>query len=181
MVWRFAPMADPLVSEWHSRDLDSRISLREVAAVEDWQSSGATYHIMRDHPYHVAHILGGLFGMKITWTNFKTMKSDFQAILDFVKTWPGRSGLDQVALDNYVWPHAQLDMIAHDSYLCQTYPGPFNRAWPTQRISGPNFTAPTDSSVNNFVGSNGGCITLKKHKTCPKPCRPKNHQNWLLC
>jgi len=39
MVWRFAPMADPLVSEWHSRDLDSSISAREVAAVIDWRDN----------------------------------------------------------------------------------------------------------------------------------------------
>lgn len=38
-LWRFAPMADPLVEEWHSRDLDSRISRREVAAVEDWKQN----------------------------------------------------------------------------------------------------------------------------------------------
>ena len=49
MVWRFAPMADPLVSEWHCRDLDSRISERELAAVKNWQISNKTYHIMRDN------------------------------------------------------------------------------------------------------------------------------------
>ncbi len=39
MIWRFAPMADPLVDEWHSRDLDSVISDREAAAVNDWRSN----------------------------------------------------------------------------------------------------------------------------------------------
>ena len=38
MIWRFAPMADPLVEEWHSRDLDSCISAREAAAVRDWKN-----------------------------------------------------------------------------------------------------------------------------------------------
>lgn len=42
-------MADPLVSEWHCRDLDSRISERELAAVKNWQISNKTYHIMRDN------------------------------------------------------------------------------------------------------------------------------------
>ena len=36
-LWRFAPMADPQVAEWHSRDLDSRIMSRETAAVRDWK------------------------------------------------------------------------------------------------------------------------------------------------
>ena len=84
MVWRFAPMADPLVSEWHCRDLDSRISPRELSAVEDWQISGRTYHIMRDHPYHVATIVGCCFGMKITSDNYLTMTDNFDKMLDFV-------------------------------------------------------------------------------------------------
>ena len=35
-LWRFSPMADPLVAEFHSRDLDSRPTGREWAAVEEW-------------------------------------------------------------------------------------------------------------------------------------------------
>jgi len=47
MLWRFAPMADPLVTEWHSRDLDSVISEREAAAVADWRDNSlALYHVM---------------------------------------------------------------------------------------------------------------------------------------
>ena len=48
-------MADPLVAEWHCRDLDSRISSRELAAVNKWRTSNKTYHIMRDNKY-VTHI-----------------------------------------------------------------------------------------------------------------------------
>ena len=59
-------MADPLVSEWHCRDLDSRPSQRELAAVSDWQLSGKTFHIMRDNKYHGASIVGCCFGMKTT-------------------------------------------------------------------------------------------------------------------
>ena len=65
MLWRFAPMADPLVKEWHSRDLGSRISEREVAAVVDWLSTNKNYHVMRDHPNHRDKISGCCFGMKL--------------------------------------------------------------------------------------------------------------------
>ena len=52
-------MADPLVSEFHSRDLDSIISQREVVAVKDWLSSeNKTFHIMRDHKQHGSVIPG---------------------------------------------------------------------------------------------------------------------------
>ena len=58
-VWRFAPMADPLVSEFHSRDLDSIVSQREVAAVNEWLADKTkTFHIMRDHRQHGSAIPG---------------------------------------------------------------------------------------------------------------------------
>ena len=64
-LWRFAPMVDPLVREWHSRDLDSRLSDRETSAVQDWlYKSTKTFHIMRDHIYHVWPIMAGMFGMR---------------------------------------------------------------------------------------------------------------------
>merc|ERR1719431_1051297 len=47
MVWRFLPMADPTVDIMISRDLDSRFSPREAAAVSDWLASDHPFHIMR--------------------------------------------------------------------------------------------------------------------------------------
>ena len=171
-------MADPLVSEWHCRDLDSRISPREIAAVNDFLASGKSYHIMRDNPYHVASIVGCCFGMTVTSEAVHAvMKLDFESMLSYVGlTW--RKGLDQSALAAIVWPHAEPDMVAHDSYLCEMYYSPNNRPWPTQRVNGPNFTAP---EVLNFVGSNGGKIFLKQQSPCPVQCRPLEHQDWILC
>ena len=58
-VWRFAPLVDPLVSEFHSRDLDSIVSQREVAAVNEWlEAKNKTFHIMRDHKQHGSAIPG---------------------------------------------------------------------------------------------------------------------------
>ena len=58
-------MMDPLVKEWHSRDLNSRISEREVAAVVDWLATAKSFHVMRDHPSHIAKMKGCCFGMRI--------------------------------------------------------------------------------------------------------------------
>ena len=74
-------MADPMVSEWHCRDLDSRISERELAAVNDWEQSGKTFHIMRDNKYHVATIVGCCFGMKTTNSNAALMRKLFDDML----------------------------------------------------------------------------------------------------
>lgn len=43
-----------------SRDSDTYIIDRELAAVQEWMSSNEhTFHVMRDHPYHCIEILGG--------------------------------------------------------------------------------------------------------------------------
>ena len=66
MNWRFLPTLDPQVAlittnlQFHdeayfhcqvdimmSRDLDSRINLREAAAVQEWLDSGSVIHSMR--------------------------------------------------------------------------------------------------------------------------------------
>ena len=62
-IWRFLPLVDPLVDEFHSRDLDSQCSQRELDAVGEFQSTEyAQFHIMRDHRMHSAPMLGNLFG-----------------------------------------------------------------------------------------------------------------------
>ena len=58
-------MADPLITEWHSTDLDRNISEREVAAVNEFKTSNKTFHLMRDNPYHGHPLLGSRFGMMI--------------------------------------------------------------------------------------------------------------------
>ena len=47
MMWRFIPTLDPQVDIMLSRDLDSRYSWRETAAVEEWLESGEVIHSMR--------------------------------------------------------------------------------------------------------------------------------------
>jgi hypothetical protein len=62
MFWRFfAADSDDIVI---SRDTDSRLGLREKAAVDEWLSSDKDFHIMRDHPYHGYHIMGGMWGAR---------------------------------------------------------------------------------------------------------------------
>lgn len=42
MVWRYVPMSDPLVSEWHSRDLDSWLDQRQKFALDEWRINRIT-------------------------------------------------------------------------------------------------------------------------------------------
>ena len=64
MFWRFWASEDLDVDIFLSRDCDSRISEREVNAVNEWLESDKDFHIMRDHPYHTVPILGGMWGSR---------------------------------------------------------------------------------------------------------------------
>eukprot|EP00095_Tigriopus_kingsejongensis_P001170 maker-scaffold415_size178368-snap-gene-0.26 protein:Tk01170 transcript:maker-scaffold415_size178368-snap-gene-0.26-mRNA-1 annotation:"hypothetical protein DAPPUDRAFT_96285" len=151
MLWRFAPLADPTVSEFHSRDLDSRISEREVAAVKDWHNTGR-----------------GMFGAKITEHNFAVTKNIWEKIYTKAKGGMGQKGYDQVLLTQCFWYPAQSSLVIHDSFLCNTFVNQNTRPFPTQRIPDKPF---------NFVGSNGGQI----NRPCPEQCRPPDHTDWMQC
>ena len=63
MLWRFLPTLDPQVDVFLSRDLDSRFSEREVAAVTEWlDKSEEPIHSMRDHMSHNVPMLGAAWG-----------------------------------------------------------------------------------------------------------------------
>jgi hypothetical protein len=62
MFWRFYACEDADVMI--SRDTDSRLSVREKLAVDEWLESDKDFHIMRDHPYHNVLILGGMWGVR---------------------------------------------------------------------------------------------------------------------
>ena len=68
--------------------------------------------------------------------------------------------------------------MVHDSYLCQSnfIKGSHPAAFPTQRISGANFTLP---KTRNFVGNNYRAPKIAIE--CPEECRPKDHKDWKLC
>lgn len=71
MFWRFLASDIPDCEYAIFRDCDSRISVREKLAVDEWINSRKTLHVMRDHPYHKIPcgnnrlgILGGMWGIK---------------------------------------------------------------------------------------------------------------------
>lgn len=71
MFWRFFAVDIPDCEYAIFRDADSRISIREKLAVDEWIKSGKSLHVMRDHPYHripagnnQLGILGGMWGIK---------------------------------------------------------------------------------------------------------------------
>ena len=63
-LWRCLAAADETVDVAIFRDVDSRLSARERAAVDEWLAGDREVHLMRDHPWHEAPILGGMWGVR---------------------------------------------------------------------------------------------------------------------
>jgi hypothetical protein len=65
LFWRFLALSDTDVNVVLSRDCDSRISLRDEIAVNEWIESDKSFHIIRDHPIgHGWPINAGMWGAK---------------------------------------------------------------------------------------------------------------------
>jgi hypothetical protein len=120
MFWRFYPASEEDVDVMISRDCDSRLSLRERMAVEEWLNSDKGFHIMRDHPWHGTQILGGMWGTK------KGVIPDMRKKIDnFVKGefWQ----VDQNFLAQIVYPIVKINSLTHDEFFnfddnCRKFP-----------------------------------------------------------
>lgn len=119
MFWRFEAASDPDVDVMISRDCDSRITAREVAAVKQWLGSDAMFHIMRDHPHHATEILGGMWGVRAP-----LLSNMSNLIQEYVKGdfWQ----VDQNFLREVVYPKVAPFSIVHDEFF-QKIPFPTPR------------------------------------------------------
>ena len=125
MFWRFYTVYDKDVDVMISRDVDSRLSVREKEAIDDWLESDKSFHIMRDHPYHDAPILGGMWGTKNTDYMRDLFQSTIQETLKEFRRIPSNElrekGYDQHYLWNVIYPRVVDDSIAHDPYFQTKY------------------------------------------------------------
>jgi hypothetical protein len=131
MFWRFYPASEADVDVMVSRDTDSRLSLREKAAVEEWLSSDKDFHIMRDHPYHTTEILGGMWGVR-----GDLLSNMRQAILDYTKGdfWQ----VDQNFLKEQIYPVIVNHACVHDEFFEEK---PFPTSRELKRFVGQAFDA----------------------------------------
>jgi hypothetical protein len=115
------------------RDTDSRLSLREQAAVREWLNSGLGFHVMRDHPQHSARILAGMFGMRRE--AYESMPFRMCALLLDHGRYEHKNSFDQIFLGNVVWPAVQNQTRVHDAYSCgdRMQQGALTTGFPTKR------------------------------------------------
>jgi hypothetical protein len=117
MFWRF--FASDLIDCEYAifRDGDSRLSVREKMAVDEWIESGKTIHVMRDHPAHQIPygnnglgILGGMWGIK---GNTIPMKDSIE---NFSKNKTMGYGIDQTFLKT-IYNVFENDRCTHDDFF----------------------------------------------------------------
>lgn len=126
MYWRFLIADEPDVEYFIIRDADSRLSLREKAAVDEWIESGKLIHSMRDHPAHCRAMNGGMWGAK-----GGALPNMVTSILGWLKKLdrPFAYSDDQDFLGRVIWMHFYNHALQHDS--CCKYPD--SKPFPTKR------------------------------------------------
>jgi len=145
MFWRFLIHDDPRVGHWLSRDADSRLSEREAAAVAEWLESGKELHVMRDHPWHNAPILGGMFGMAPCSFNMAAAIAKWKRF--------GKWQHDQQFLRERVLPAFRGKILAHEEKKFKFKYQP-SRPFPTKRRGA--------AYVGEIISATEG--TLKEHR-----------------
>ena len=115
MTWRFLAISDLHVDVFCSRDIDSRLSLRERIAVEEWLKSGKMFHVMRDHPSHSNFAMSGGMWCARSQVILKIEMLLERAALneDYLK--------DMDFLNSDIWPLAKTDVLQHDSFSCKKF------------------------------------------------------------
>jgi len=125
-LWRFLISVRDDCEYAVFRDCDSRISIREKMAVDEWIISGKSLHVMRDHPAHGVPfganglgILAGMWGIKGKVLPIKEM------ILEFLNGKKNYYGIDQTFLKS-IYLIFKNDKITHDEFF-EKYPFPIKR------------------------------------------------------
>jgi len=128
MFWRFFAVDLPDSEYSIFRDCDSRITIREKMAVDEWIKSNKTLHVMRDHPAHgipygndSLGILGGMWGIKSNKIPLTKM------INEFTKNKNLTYGSDQTFLKK-IYDIFEKDRCTHDDFF-EKHPFPIKREY----------------------------------------------------
>lgn len=137
MLWRFIPAWEDGVDRVIFRDADSRINVREAAAVQAWIASGRVAHCMHDHEHHrPLPMFGGMSGVKGGVLQFPI------SILRWFG-YMGRQFEDPILLPAYFYPQIQNSVLHHSSVELK---------WPFEPFPA---HAPYDGFVGQIIDDKG--------------------------
>ena len=146
MFWRFYPASEDDVSVFISRDCDSRITEREMLAVNKWLLGPKLIHVMRDHPEHSTPMMGGMWGAK--QNALPNLREQIEEYIrgDF---WQ----VDQNFLREIVWPANYHKVLVHDDW--NRFPQAETKPFPTPREA--------EDFVGSIIGPNGERLHPEHH------------------
>ena len=134
MFWRFFAASDTEVDVAIFRDTDSRLHVRDKAAVEQWINSDKQVHIIRDGCQHGWTICGGLWGTK------KNAIPDLRQRIENDETIKNpifnKHGVDQIFLQEVIYPHIRDISLIHDEWFPNGFAGEEKHSMPIPRLRG---------------------------------------------
>jgi len=146
MFWRFLAAWDDDVERVIMRDSDSRLNVREAAAVLAWEESGLDAHCMMDHPNHKhLPISGGMWGIlggvlpqsvkddvELFGTQRQQRVTDMRWLRDHVQPLIEGSLLRHSSVETK-WPHEPWpDAPPYDGFVGQQHRADGSPIWPAR-------------------------------------------------
>jgi hypothetical protein len=118
--WRFRPMFETGIDHLLVRDIDSRITWRDVRCVDEWLASGKKFLNIKDHPSHYDWpIIAGMFGLcpGILPETLIPVMNQYALMHQYIS--------DQVFLARHVWDYMKLDVytlgMRENSWLADSW------------------------------------------------------------
>ena len=117
LFWRFYPLFEDENNIVLVRDVDSRITIREKLAIDEWLNSDKKFHNIKDHESHYEFpIMGAMFGYKGKLPNqIKMIMEEIQKHHQYL--------LDQYFLGEFVYPivrHEEMIHHMHNGWFGET-------------------------------------------------------------
>ena len=117
-LYRIQPIIESQGLGCFLRDADSYLSVDEMDSMIRFIESDYSYHIVRDHPNHLAPIMAGLFGIKRRGYNLFSsalLENQDEFVIHDKDWWSSNKSAardDEMILADYVYP-----LVYKDSYI----------------------------------------------------------------
>ena len=170
MFWRFFAASDPEVKVAIFRDTDSRLSIRDKAAVEEWLQSDKDVHIMRDNCQHGWTMCGGAWGVRNGYlVHIEKLIKDFD-----MKETMNKHGIDQIWLQNEIYDGVKDNTFVHDDWFPNGFSGEEKHPFPISRLRGEGWWKQEFPSWHSGLELEKGDHWFRsdecKHPECCLPC-----------
>lgn len=111
MINRFFAIDNDKVEIAHIRDADSRLHERDIWCIKEFEKSSYSFYTIRDHPEHVALILGGLWGIKKGYINLSIQ--DLYTRYNYLNLTINQIQHDQLFLQDIIYQLVYSNMIVY--------------------------------------------------------------------